>query len=190
MSTLEAKISTILHRTLDAALAWVSRLLSQQKKSDFRPRDDEAGLALALETETPTCKSVTQFLDSVAQEASAALDGKNLSSFLAELALGLRSLVLEHLRRFYVSLAGGLVVSKDATKYVDMVRGWSVGGDDLEQGAMDVLVEVANLFVIGPEALRERLRACPAQEAAELRVYIGRREDAGSVGVQSVLNTS
>ena len=68
-----------------------------------------------------------------------------------------------------------------------------------------VLNEVANLFVVGPEALRERLRGGGVVGAAaaaaagtaggvellpeELRAYVLRREDAGSVGVQTVLNS-
>jgi hypothetical protein len=55
---------------------------------------------------------------------------------------------------------------------------------------MEVLVEVANLFVIGPEALRERLKggARSQEEVNELRKYVERREDVGSVGVQAVLS--
>ncbi|KAF2498873.1 exocyst complex component Sec10 [Lophium mytilinum] len=184
LATLEAKISTIINRTLDAALAWVTRCLAQQKKTDFRPKDDDDALT-SLSTETPACKTVTTFLSRVATQATASLDGRNLALFLAELAKGLRSAVLEHLRKFSVSLAGGLVVSKDMNGYVDLVRGWPTG-EELEPGAMDVLVEVANLFVIGPEALRERLRG-GGHEAMELRQYVMRREDVGSVGVQAVL---
>ena len=186
LATLETKISTIINRTLDAALAWVSRCLALQKKTDFRPKDDEDALAAAMATETPACAAVTQFLNRVATQASAALDGRNLALFLSELARGLRSAVLEHLRKFSVSLAGGLVVSKDMTKYVDLVRGWPTG-EELEPGAMDILVEVANLFVIGPEALRERLRG-GGSESMELRQYVLKREDVGSVGVQAVLS--
>ena len=47
LSNLETKISTILHRTLDISLTWVSRLLVSQKKTDFRPRDED--LAAAIE---------------------------------------------------------------------------------------------------------------------------------------------
>ena len=180
--TLEAKISTIVSRTLDAALSWVTRCLGQQKKTDFRPHDD----ADLMNGETPACTTVTQFLQRTAAQATAALDGRNLHIFLSELARGLRTLVLEHLRKFSVSLTGGLVVSKDMTKYVELVRGWPTGGE-LEAGSMDILVEVANLFVIGPEALRERLRAA-GSESADLKQYVLKREDAGSVGVQAALS--
>ncbi|KAF2874858.1 exocyst complex component Sec10-like protein [Massariosphaeria phaeospora] len=183
MSTLESKLSNILNLTLTATLNWVSKCLAQQKKTDFRPKDD-ADLTL-LASETPACQQVTQFLARVAAQSTAALSGRNLSLFLAELARGLRALVLAHLLKFSVSLTGGLMVSKDMNRYVEVVRAWPTG-EDLEPGAMDVLSGVANLFVIGPEALKERLRGA-GQDVQELKAFISRREDVGSVGVQSVL---
>lgn len=187
---LESKISNILHRTLDASMTWVSKLLQSQKKTDFRPRDED--FALAIDTlQTPTCLSIYNFLTKVANLATTTLDGANLSHFLAELATGLRSLLLEHLRKFSVSLTGGLIVSKDVTKYAELVRGWPLQDTAFEKdGGMEVLVEVANLFVIGPEALRERLKggARSQEEVNELRKYVERREDVGSVGVQAVLS--
>ncbi len=190
ISGLENKISTILHRTLDVSLTWVSKVLQSQKRTDFRPREED--LALAIEAlQTPTCLSIYNFLIKVAHLATTTLDGNNLSHFLAELATGLRALLLEHFRKFSVSLTGGLIISKDVTKYTELVRSWPLHGTVFtKDGGMEVLVEVANLFVIGPEALRERLKggARSQEEVLELRKYIERREDVGSVGVQAVLS--
>jgi exocyst complex component 5 len=184
-AALEAKIGTILHRTIDAVLAYVSRQLASQKKSDFRPKDDDA---LTVEV-TPTCASVSSFLARTASNATAALSGRNLAIFLAEIAIGLRALLLEHLRKFSVSLTGGLVVSRDVTRYVETVKQWPTG-EELEQGAMEVVSDVATLFVIGPEALRERLRAAKGEEKGELRQYILKREDVNTVAIQAVLSAS
>jgi exocyst complex component 5 len=191
---LEGKISNVLHRTLDVVLAWATKLLQNQKKTDFRPRDED--MATAIEAlQTPTALSMFTFLARVADAAKLTLDGQNLSSFLAELATGLRAALLEHFKRFSVSLTGGLVVSKDVTKYTELVRPWPVQGTLFERtGGMEVLVEVANLFVIGPEALRERLKGGGAagrsrEELLELRKYVEKREDSGSVGVQAVLSS-
>ena len=191
LTTLETKISTILHETLDATIAWIAKLLAAQKKTDFRPRDED--LASAIES-TPTCMSISTFLSKLAKLASMTLDGANLSNFLGEVAIALRSLLLEHLRKFIVSLTGGLVVSSDVTKYSELVRSWPLKDTSFErEGGMEVLVEVANLFVIGPEALRERLRSNAVEggkaEVVELRRYVERREDVGSVGVQAVLSS-
>lgn len=216
----EAKIDAVLQKTVDASLNWTQRLLSQQKKTDFRPRDDAT---LQLDSlQTATCLSIYNFLSRrVYARVEVALSGKVLESFSLELAIGLRSLLFAHLRSFTVSLTGGLVVSKDVAKYVELMRGWRTGATFKE--SLEVLTEVANLFVIGPEALKERLRGMgggaagrsggasarggPAGgggreeqsvsgdgmmvgiEKADLRPFLLKREDVGSVGMQSVLGS-
>jgi hypothetical protein len=130
---------------------------------------------------------VTSFLNRVAAQSTSALSGRNLALFLSELARGVRSLVLAHLLKFVISLTGGLVVTRDMTKYAELVRGWPTG-EELEPEAMNVLVDVANLFVIAPEALRERLRGAGGGDVQELKQFIARREDVGSVGVQAALS--
>jgi hypothetical protein len=182
LSTLESKLSNILNLTLTASLNWVSKCLSQQKKTDFRPKDDD----LFVTSETQACRDVTTFLTRVATQATSSLSGRNLHLFLAELARGTRALILAHLLRFSISQVGGLIVSKDMNRYVEVVRGWPTG-EELEQGSIQVLTDVSTLFIIGPEALRDRLRGAGKDEV-ELKMYIARREDVGSVGVQSVLS--
>ncbi|KAF1808932.1 exocyst complex component Sec10 [Eremomyces bilateralis CBS 781.70] len=198
LTALESRMSIILHRSLDVSLLWSSKLLAAQKKNDFRPRDEDLTRQLDA-LQTPTCASVHAFLTRVATAAAAALDGKNRTVFFSELALGLRSLLFEHLRKFTVSLAGGLIVSKDVNKYAELVRAWPMDADGefRRDGGMEVLVEVANLFVVGPEALKERLKvgasgagsgARTLEEVGEMKKYVERREDVGSVAVQAVLH--
>ena len=71
-------------------------------------------------------------------------------------------------------------------------------------GALDVLLEVGSLFVIGVEALRERIRGGAASgttgsgpsrggpeaklSVQEVRAYVSRREDSNPVAMQQVLN--
>lgn len=247
---MEAKIDTVLQKTIDASLAWTAKLLSQQKKTDFRPRDD-AQLQLD-QLQTPTCLAVSNFLAKrVYARAEYALSGKVLETFALELGIGVRSLLLAHFRGFVVSLTGGLVVSKDMAKYTELLKSWRTGGGvagaagataggsvdgssaaaggqqsqgQLFRESLEVLTEVANLFVIGPEALKERLRGLggPASaghgasggaagsgaavaaggetgassamavlgvEKSDLRPFLLKREDVGSVGVQSVLGS-
>lgn len=183
MSTLESKLSIILNLTLTASLNWVTKCLAQQKKTDFRPKEDD----IMMMSETQACRDVAAFLTRIATQATAALSGRNLSLFLAELARGVRALILAHLLKFTISQVGGLSVSKDMNLYVELVRGWPTG-EELEPEAMDVLTDVSTLFIIGPEALRDRLRLASGTDAQELKMFIARRDDANSVGVQSVLS--
>ena len=191
---MESRIDTVLHRTLDAALAWTSRVLATQKKSDFRPRDD-ATLQLD-KLQTTTCENACLFLSRLYSRAAAALPGPTLQTFATELAVGVRALLLVHFRSYPVSLTGALVVSRDMTRYIELLRSWDLHPSFAP--SLEVLAEIGSLFVIGPKALRERLRNVGAGgsgaggavgvEKTDLRPYVLRREDSGSVGVQAVLS--
>ena len=129
------------------------------------------------------------FLAKVGDLFSQALDGKNLEAFMTELATGVKTALLEHFKKFQVSATGGIMVTKDISQYITTLRGLPVSSAFIS--SLDVLSEIGNLFVIGPDALRDRLRGLsghPGLEKADVRPYVLRREDAGSVGVQSVLN--
>ncbi|KAK3059159.1 Exocyst complex component 5 [Extremus antarcticus] len=195
ITRMESKIDTIITRTIDAALAWTARLLAQQKKTDFRPKDDTN---LQLDRlQTPTCQSIFTFLSRLHARARTALSsGRVLDAFLLEVAVGVRSLLLNHFKSYQVSLTGGLIVSKDITRYIELFKSWDL--DETFEPSLEVLTEVASIFVIGPEALRDRLRSVgvgaqgavglAGVERGDLRGFVVRREDAGTVGVQAVLN--
>jgi hypothetical protein len=139
-----------------------------------------------------------------------------------------RNLLLDHFKKFSVSGPGGLMVTKDMTQYTDLLRSWDIDPETKGPGgALDVLLEVGSLFVIGVEALRERIRGGGATAAGgaqsgsgasasgsvsgsvsgsgsgsssagqrqevklsvtEVRAYVSRREDSGSLALQQVLN--
>ena len=188
---LEDKISLILHKTLDGTVAWATKILSGQKKTDFRPKD-ETEMADMLALQTPTCLSLTTFLGKAYARASAVLDGANLKLFATELAVNICDLLLEHFRKFNVSPTGGLLVIKDMSKYVELLRGWSLEAN--VQASISILTDVGNLFVVGPEALMERLRGGTSASGRELsvqelRTYVTKREDSTSKQIQSVLNS-
>ena len=207
---MEEKVNNIMHRTIDVVSTWTTKILSGQKKTDFRPRDDalSGGSAWLEQLQTPTCQAVFAFLSRFHQSALTALSpSPNLTALLTETAIALRSALLEHFKRFQVNAAGGIMVTKDISKYIELLRSW-----ELEPGfesSFEVLTEIGNLFVIGPEALRERMvrgkkgggggagagvvgGAGPGGgggwDVGDLRPYVLRREDTGSVGVQRALS--
>lgn len=103
------------------------------------------------------------------------------------------------------------MVTKDMTRYVELLKSWQID-EDLKAvgGPLDVLLEVGSLFVVGPEALREKLRGGAAGgttgrnnagassggadskgvglSVQEVRAYVLRREDSNTVAMQGVLN--
>ncbi|KAA6409885.1 MAG: exocyst complex component Sec10 [Lasallia pustulata] len=194
LSRMEDKVNSIMQRTIDVTLAWVSKLLSGQKKSDFRPRDDALGDGASwLELlQTPTCLSIFTFLARVHNHVRTALGSSlNLTAFLTELAIGFRGLLFDHFRKFQVNATGGIMVTKDLTKYIEILRSWEL--DASFEASLEALAEIGNLFVVGPDALRDRLRGKGGVmggiwEKGDMRPYVLKREDAGSVGVQSVLS--
>ncbi|PGH09637.1 hypothetical protein AJ80_07666 [Polytolypa hystricis UAMH7299] len=233
-SRIEDKINATQQKTVDVALSWVARVLSGQKKNDFRPKEGtpEADTAWLEMLQTPTCATLSAFLTNLHTLTLASLpsSGSNIRIFLTEIALGTRSLLLEHFKKFPVNAPGGLMVTKDMTRYAELLRSWDI--DEAVKGvggALDVLLEVGSLFVVGPEALRERVRAGatgssgrgtagagggpgttagaggpgtsgtgtagaaqgkagPGLSVQEVRAYVLRREDSGTMGMQSVFN--
>ncbi len=137
-----------------------------------------------------TCLAIHTFLIRIHTLTLQTFNGLNLSHFLTELALGIRGLLLDHFRKFTVNAAGGLMVTKDLTKYTEILRSWPL--DPSFAPSVEILNELGNLFVVGPEALRERVRAWVTRglvEGRDLKGFLLKREDGGSVGVQSVINS-
>ncbi|KAK4101707.1 exocyst complex component Sec10 [Parathielavia hyrcaniae] len=202
----ERKANAVVKSTLDVAVHWTTKLLAQQKKLDFRPKDSDLEAGLVDSLQTPTCQAICIFLHArVAASARQALDGHNLEAFCSELALAVHRLLFDHFKRFQVNATGGLMVTKDMAKYVSTLREWPLV-KDVEVG-LEVLTEVGYLFIIGPEALRERSRNLASGSSsssgaggggggggggkrlgkADFKAFVQKREDAGSAGVQSVL---
>ena len=70
MNRMEERVNNIVQKTIDVALAWVSKLLATQKKNDFRPRDEGPGVSSPwLEMlQTPVCFG--QLFDVVCRESN------------------------------------------------------------------------------------------------------------------------
>lgn len=143
LSAMESKVNTLIQKTIDLVLAYISTLLSRQKKQDFRPKDDDVSLTTLR---TPVCQSVTLFLQKVYDTATQALDGANLEFFLVEVGSGFRTLLLEHFKKYQVNAAGALMVTKDVSAYHEVVRGWNVA---VLKESFELLQELSSLFVIG-----------------------------------------
>jgi hypothetical protein len=192
IDSIEKKTGNIMRSTLDVMMNWVAKSLAQQKKLDFRPKDsDIEGIVDTLQT--PTCLSICTFLSRVTTLSSQAIDGHNLETFSSELALAIYNLLFEHFKKFSVNATGGLMVTKDIAKYVSTMKAWPLTKQ--VENILEVLTEIGYLFIIGPEALRERSRNLGSNPAApgkkllkvDFKAFVQRREDSSSVGIQSVL---
>lgn len=186
---IENKTSNVMKSTVAVVINWVTKLLSQQKRADYRPRDTDDGYLELLAT--PTCLAICTFLSRVSTLSSQAVDGRNLEGLSSELAFTIRDLFFEHFKKFNVNATGGLMVTKDISRYVSTMKDWTLTKE--AEAGVEVLSEIGPLFIIGPEALRERSRhVCSAGmgkklQKADFRAFVIKRDDSGSVGVQSIL---
>lgn len=189
VARIEDQINTIEQQTIDAVLNWTARLLSTQNRSDFRPRAETDAEAQALEqAQTPTCDSVCRFLGLVYDTAAESFDGANLRALLTEVAVGFRAQLLQHFTKFQVNRIGGVMLARDMSRYVQLLRAW--GLDDPFQASLEVLTEIASIFVLLPDALKERLRGQVLGNLGKenLRPYLLKRDDYMEVGMQSLLH--
>ena len=197
VDAIEKKANSVMRGTVDVVVNWVGKSLAQQKKTDFLPRD-ELGAVESLQT--PTCTTTCAFLTRAARLLAQAVDGRNLEVLSGALALAVRRLLLDHFRRFRVNATGGLMVTKDIAAYVAVLKDELALSKDVE-AAVELLTEIGYLFIIGPEALRERSRNLAAATGAgpggaapkklgkaDFKAFVQMRDDARSAGVQSVLS--
>ena len=188
----EDTINNIEQATVDAVLNWVGRCLGQQQRTDFRPRPEMETHAMN-QPQTPTCAEVVKFLGNqptgFQSLAESSFNGANLRVFLLEVAIGVRSLLIDHFRKWQVSEVGGVVLARDMSRYVDLLKSWKLGEEFV--AGLEVLTELASLFVLKPEALRERLRGesgLKGVKKEDIRPYLLRRDDYDSVGMVSLLS--
>lgn len=192
MDSIERKTNSVVKSSVDVVINWVTRSLTTQKKIDFRPKDNE----LEVMAETTPCQTICGFLKRFQVLTVQAIDGHNLEIFSTELALSVHRLLFEHFKKFSVNATGGLMVTKDINKYVSTLKEWPLTKEAVS--IIDLLPEIGYLFMIGPEALREKSRNLTTGPAsatagrkltkADFKAFVLKREDASSVGVQSVVN--
>lgn len=188
VARIEDQINTIEQQTIDAVLNWTSRLLSNQSRTDFRPRAETEAISLE-QAQTPTCDSVCRFLGLFHETASQSFDGANLSVLLTEVAVGFRAQLLQHFTKYQVNRIGGVMLARDMSRYVQLLRSW--GLDDTFKASLEVLTELASIFVLLPDALKERLRGQVLGNLGKenLRPYLLKRDDYMEVGMQSLLHS-
>lgn len=127
------------------------------------------------------------FLDKVHKVATDSLDGANLDGFLNEVGTGFRGFLLEHLKKFQVNQAGAIMLAKDITAYRELVDRWGVA--TLRDG-FELLVEIANLFVVGPAAMGGRMRdgVLARVKPGILKPYLMKRDDYVSKGIEKIVS--
>ena len=186
---IEKKTNSVMKSTVEVMSNWVAKSLNTQKRVDFRPRDGE----LLESLQTPACLTICTFLAKTRNQAERAVDGQNLEMFSSELALAMLKLLFDHFKKFPVNATGGLMVTQDLQKYAATLKLWALSKD--VEGTVELLTEVGSLFIVGPEALREKSRMLTTGPTglgrklskADFKAFVQRRDDSGTVAIQSIL---
>lgn len=91
-------------------VAFISGRLSTQKKNDFIPKNDELAFS---RMNTDPCLACVEALEKIELMTRSGLgSGKNADTFLTEIGIALHGLLLEHLKKFTISAAGGIMLTK------------------------------------------------------------------------------
>ncbi|ORX98920.1 exocyst complex component Sec10 [Basidiobolus meristosporus CBS 931.73] len=184
MTSLESKLNGIIQKTIDVIGAWLNTILSRQKKNDFRLRDDDIefiGMA------TQPCTQCIDFLKRTCTVANRTLDGHNLEMFLLEVGVNFYGLLLAHFKKFTVNALGGLVVSKDISKYQEAI---SMYRQKELNDLFEMLHHLGNLFLVRSEILKSLLEEDAFLQdipLPDLVPYIQMREDYRSSQIPKLL---
>eukprot|EP00002_Diphylleia_rotans_P024496 TRINITY_DN4839_c0_g1_i4.p1 TRINITY_DN4839_c0_g1~~TRINITY_DN4839_c0_g1_i4.p1 ORF type:complete len:505 (+),score=85.54 TRINITY_DN4839_c0_g1_i4:1019-2533(+) len=116
-----------------------------QKKNDFRPREDES-----FEDTTLACVKVVTFLKSQYDPISSGLTGENKQSFVRHLALQLEVIFIAHYKKFAISDTGALRLLKDLKEFQTCMSAYC---DPFVDELFDDLRDLASLLIVIPENL-------------------------------------
>jgi hypothetical protein len=167
----EQRINVILSDTLLMCHQKITNSLSKQKKKDFQPKVGEL-----IDTDTPACESLCQFLSDFHVQVVKHLDGENLKTLLMEVGMFTFNQLFEHYKNFQISSTGGIVVTKDIISYQTIIDTWRI--PQLSQ-KFQMLRELANLFTVQPELLNSLTKEGQLMNVKPyiLRQFISKRSD-------------
>ncbi|KAJ3252097.1 Exocyst complex component 5, partial [Borealophlyctis nickersoniae] len=143
MSAVEYRLNVLLQKVIDAVTNWLAALLAKQKKFDYRPKE-EGGVGISV-------TACADFLLKVNEAAKKYLDGENGEIFLTEIGVSFHSMLLDHYKKFTVSHTGGLILSKDLSKYQEVITHFHIPALTTR---FDMLRDLGNLFVVKAESLK------------------------------------
>lgn len=159
---LELKLNDGLERLLSTCINWIKTTLNnEQKKSDFKPENEELTPAVS----TTACSKVCKFVKTVTGKIIDCFDGENVDTVYLEFGKRFYKAIYEHLQRFEFSSIGAMVAISDVKAYSSAIRvspkGLGVGkatpDDKSVAEQFKTLHSLCNLWVVPPENL-EQLR--------------------------------
>ena len=101
---------------------------------------------------------------------------RNAEMFLTEIGVAFHGLLLDHLRKYTVSAAGGIMLTKDLAMYQDAIGTFGI---PVLSDRFEMLRQLGNLFIVQASVLKSYMREGHLAKIDErlLRPYLLRRAD-------------
>uniref|UniRef100_A0A8C2KB24 Exocyst complex component 5 n=1 Tax=Cyprinus carpio TaxID=7962 RepID=A0A8C2KB24_CYPCA len=156
---MEVKLDTGIDRTLNCMIGQMKHILvTEQKKTDFKP-EDENNVMIQY---TTACSKVCAYVSKQVERVRRSMDGKNVDTVLTELGVRFHRLIHEHLQQFSYSSMGGMLAICDVAEYRRSAKDFRV---PLVLQLFDTLHALCNLLVVAPDNLKQ---VCSGEQLTNL----------------------
>ncbi|KAK1894128.1 Exocyst complex component 5 [Dissostichus eleginoides] len=148
---MEVKLDTGIDRTINCMVGQMKHILTtEQKKTDFRP-EDENNVMIQY---TTACSKVCAYVSRQVEHARKSMDGKNVDTVLTELGVPPAAVQLQ--------LHGGMLAICDVAEYRRSAKEFRV---PLVLQLFDTLHALCNLLVVAPDNLKQ---VCSGEQLTNL----------------------
>uniref|UniRef100_A0A8C6VW56 Exocyst complex component 5 n=1 Tax=Nothobranchius furzeri TaxID=105023 RepID=A0A8C6VW56_NOTFU len=156
---MEVKLDTGIDRTLNCMVGQMKHVLTtEQKKTDFRPEDENNVMIQC----TSACSKVCAYVSRQVEHVRKSMDGKNVDTVLTELGVRFHRLIHEHLQQYSYSSMGGMLAICDVAEYRRCAKDFRV---PLVLQLFDTLHALCNLLVVAPDNLKQ---VCSGEQLTNL----------------------
>ncbi|XP_006894392.1 PREDICTED: exocyst complex component 5 isoform X2 [Elephantulus edwardii] len=156
---MEMKLDTGIDRTLNCMMGQMKHILAaEQKKTDFKPEDENN----VLIQYTNACVKVCAYVRKQVEKIKNSMDGKNVDTVLMELGVRFHRLIYEHLQQYSYSCMGGMLAICDVAEYRKCAKDFTI---PLVLQLFDTLHALCNLLVVAPDNLKQ---VCSGEQLANL----------------------
>uniref|UniRef100_A0AAY4ABY2 Exocyst complex component 5 n=2 Tax=Denticeps clupeoides TaxID=299321 RepID=A0AAY4ABY2_9TELE len=156
---MEVKLDTGIDRTLNCMVGQMKHILAtEQKKTDFKP-EDENNVMIQY---TTACAKVCAYVRQQVERVRKSMDGKNVDTVLTELGVRFHRLIHEHLQQYSYSSMGGMLAICDVAEYRRCAKDFRV---PLVLQLFDTLHALCNLLVVAPDNLKQ---VCSGEQLTNL----------------------
>jgi len=170
---LEPAINKALDSCLDSIMADVGVVLKDQKRTDYNPKGSQKSNDGSPSAPFAALVEIVRRRVSPLQQS---LAGSNKVGVLTSVGAKLYVVLIQHLKRFVISMGGGLVLLNDMVVVRMLVQEWRIPA---VSKMFDRLRDLVNLFVVSPDALSSMLESPPFNKMkhGEVMLLVKQRAD-------------